>query len=135
PGGTVDTIARLLASRLEAKWKQPVVVENKPGGGGSLVLREIVGKPADGYTIVMGASPTQVFWIKDTGFKYEDLEIASIVGKSYYNLMVNNSLGIKTLEEFVKFAKEKPEQVNIGVIPSSAHEMMARQAQQVLGIG
>lgn len=135
PGNTVDTIARLLATRLEAKWKQPVVVENKAGAGGSIVLREIANKPADGYTIVVGASPTQVFWIKDAGFQYKDLTVVSIIGKSYYNLMVNKALNINTMAEFLAYAKTNGDKLNFGVVPSSAHEMAVRQLQEVAKVG
>src|SRR3954467_2459558 len=56
PGGPTDLLARLYASQLERKYKQPAIVENKPGGA-QVVGAEIVTKsPPDGYTLLVGAN-------------------------------------------------------------------------------
>lgn len=65
PGGSVDIVARLLAERLRPLLDQPVVVENKPGAGGRLVLGELKRAPADGNTLVLSPSGALVIspWI------------------------------------------------------------------------
>jgi tripartite-type tricarboxylate transporter receptor subunit TctC len=133
-GGTLDTIGRIYAAQIEKKWKQPAIVENRPGGGGLLAFRGLARAPADGHTIVMGASPTQVLWVKEPGYAYEDLLVASVVGVSRYGLMVSKRLNINTLGDFIKFAKANSDRINLGMIPASAHEMEVRSAQSVLGI-
>lgn len=133
-GGTLDTIARLYAGQIEKKWKQPAIVENRPGGGGLLAFRGLARAPADGHTIVMGASPTQVLWVKDPGYAYEDLLVASVVGVSRYGIIVSKSLNVGNLGDFIKMAKASPGKMNYGVIPASAHEMEMRSAMDVLGI-
>lgn len=55
-GGTTDVIARHIAQRLTSYWAQPVVVENKPGAGGTLGTDYVVSQPADGYTLLMSSS-------------------------------------------------------------------------------
>ncbi|HYC37854.1 MAG TPA: tripartite tricarboxylate transporter substrate binding protein [Usitatibacter sp.] len=55
-GGTTDVIARQIASRLSTHWKQPVIVENKPGAGGTLGTDYVAQQPADGYTLLMSSS-------------------------------------------------------------------------------
>src|SRR5688572_21978622 len=55
-GGTTDVIARQIASRLSHHWKQTVIVENKPGAGGTLGTDYVVSQPADGYTFLMSSS-------------------------------------------------------------------------------
>ncbi len=55
-GGTTDVIARQIATRLALAWKQPVIVENKPGAGGTLGTDYVVAQPADGYTLLMSSS-------------------------------------------------------------------------------
>src|SRR3954451_21024212 len=55
-GGTTDVIGRKIAERLTYHWKQPVVVENKPGAGGTLGTDYVVAQPADGYTLLMSSS-------------------------------------------------------------------------------
>lgn len=133
-GGTLDTIGRLYASQIEKKWKQPAIVENRPGGGGLLAFRGLARAPADGHTIVMGASPTQVLWVKDPGYAYEDLLVASVVGVSRYGIIVSKSLNVTALGDFIKLARANPGKMNYGVIPASAHEMEMRSAMDVLGI-
>ena len=54
-GGTTDVIARQIATRLTHHWKQPVIVENKPGAGGTLGTDYVVTQPADGYTLLMSS--------------------------------------------------------------------------------
>ena len=55
-GGTTDIIARQVAGRLAHHWKQTVIVENKPGAGGTLGTDYVVSQPADGYTFLMSSS-------------------------------------------------------------------------------
>ena len=56
PGGPTDTVARLLAERLQSMWKQSVVVDYKPGGGTVLGTQNVASAPTDGYTLGMAIS-------------------------------------------------------------------------------
>src|SRR5947207_2288565 len=56
PGGPGDVLLRGVAERLEQKWKQPVLVDYKPGAGGLLAHEFVAKAPADGYTLLQGAS-------------------------------------------------------------------------------
>jgi tripartite-type tricarboxylate transporter receptor subunit TctC len=56
PGGGNDIIARIVSEKLQERLGQPVIVENKPGGGGSLAALAVKAAPPDGYTLLMGAS-------------------------------------------------------------------------------
>ena len=72
PGGSVDIVARLLAERLRPLLDQPVIVENKPGAGGRLVLGEVKRAPADGNTLVLSPSGALVIspWLyKNLGYE------------------------------------------------------------------
>jgi len=55
-GGPLDTVARLLAQKVSASTKQPVIVDNKPGAGGNIGADAVANAPPDGYTILMGAA-------------------------------------------------------------------------------
>jgi tripartite-type tricarboxylate transporter receptor subunit TctC len=57
PGGSLDTLARLVADRLSKTWSQPVVIENKPGANGIVGVNALTQSPADGYTILFATSP------------------------------------------------------------------------------
>jgi len=58
PGGTADIVARLLAEGLQKEWGQPVVVESKPGGAGTIGVNELLMAPADGYTLYVALIST-----------------------------------------------------------------------------
>ncbi|MFT3821170.1 MAG: tripartite tricarboxylate transporter substrate binding protein [Rubrivivax sp.] len=53
PGGASDALARAIGQRLSAKWKQPVVIENRAGAGGNIGMEYVIGQPADGHTLLM----------------------------------------------------------------------------------
>lgn len=53
PGGASDTLARLVAQKLQEQWKQPVIVENRAGAGGNVGMQVVATAPADGYTLLM----------------------------------------------------------------------------------
>src|SRR5260221_3668130 len=55
-GGGTDVIARIIAQNLNAKWGQPVVVENQPGASGAIGTRAVMKAPADGYTLLMAST-------------------------------------------------------------------------------
>src|SRR3954465_3450400 len=52
PGGTPDTLARLIAPKIAENWKQPVVIENRPGAGGTIASSIVAKAPPDGYTLL-----------------------------------------------------------------------------------
>src|SRR5499426_4525051 len=60
PGGSNDIVARLLADKLNKSLGQPAIVENKPGGGGGVAAAFVKSQPADGYTLLVGASGAMV---------------------------------------------------------------------------
>src|SRR5262245_42833580 len=66
PGGTVDILARALGERLTAAWKQPVVIENRPGAGGSIGAEAVAKAAPDGYTLLISTnSPlTTNIWLQ-----------------------------------------------------------------------
>ena len=56
PGGFVDVAARIVGQKLSEKWKQQVIVENRPGGNGFIAVTAAAKSPADGYTLLMAHS-------------------------------------------------------------------------------
>ena len=59
-GGGPDIVSRLVAQGLSQRLGQPVIVENRPGGGGNLALQAVARAPADGYTLLLVATPHAV---------------------------------------------------------------------------
>lgn len=109
PGGATDVSARILAQALSESWKQTVIVENKPGGGG-IVGNDFVAKAApDGYTVLVGI--THVIQAPTLGIKlpydpFKNLAPITQVGISTIVFCVPAASPAKTMAEFVALAKD-----------------------------
>lgn len=116
-GGATDVSARLLASKLSESWKQPVVVENKSGGGG-VVGNDFVAKaPPDGYTVLIAITqiiqaPSLVSNLPYDVFK--DLAPVTQVGLSTIVLTVPETRPIKSVKELIELAKANPGKLPYG---------------------
>ena len=116
PGGSVDIVARLLGQKLQEKWKQPVVVENRPGADGSVAATYVAHAPPDGYTIIL---VTGNITVPPEGYtlQYDPVKSFTQITQVAYlrnDLVVNASLPVKTLSEFIAMVKAKPGQMNMG---------------------
>lgn len=117
PGASTDATARLLGTFLEQRWKQPVVVLNRPGAGGVIGTDSVAKAPADGYTLLVGVSWTPVMHLlhRDVPFDaLKDLAPISVIGASGYVLIVPASLPVRSFQEFVAHAKANPGKLNFG---------------------
>ena len=112
PGGGNDIIARLLADKLGKSLGQPVIVENKPGAGGAVAATFVKAQPADGYTLLVGASGAMVVGpAVGTPAEYDtvsDFEPISTLGTFPLVLSVNADSPHKTLAELVAWSKANP---------------------------
>jgi tripartite-type tricarboxylate transporter receptor subunit TctC len=117
PGGSYDTIARLIAQKLSEQWKQPVLIENRPGAG-SLVGTELASRAdADGYTIVIFGNNHAILPSihKKASFNVQkDFAPVSLVAMIPALLLVNPSVPANSVAELVALAKAKPGQLNFG---------------------
>jgi tripartite-type tricarboxylate transporter receptor subunit TctC len=117
-GGAADSIARIIAKRVGNAIGQPIVVENR-GGGGSIVGTEFVKKAEpDGYTLLLGQSgPISINPAVYKALPYDpvkDFAPISMTTTYPYVMVVNPALGVKTLKEFVALAKSRPGALNYG---------------------
>lgn len=112
PGGSNDTISRLLAGRLAPALGQPVVVENRPGATGTLGVGQVARAPADGYTIVMGSSPTHAtapsIYPSLPYNPVSDFAPITLIGTTPNVLVVHPSIPAKSVAELIALAKQKP---------------------------
>jgi tripartite-type tricarboxylate transporter receptor subunit TctC len=114
PGSGVDITTRLLADKLQAKWGKPVVVENRPGGDAVVAINAFL-SANDDHTFLM--APTSTFTAhpllhKNMSYNPDDLVPVARATNTLIAIGVPASLGINTLADFVKLAKEKPGQLN-----------------------
>ena len=115
PGGNTDMMARLAGQYLADKLGQSFVIENRPGGGGSVGAIAVARAQPDGYTMLFGAS-TQIINIpmlqKVAYDPPKDFVPVSVFGAGPYLLGIKSSLPVKTLAEFVAYVKANPGKLN-----------------------
>jgi tripartite-type tricarboxylate transporter receptor subunit TctC len=115
PGGGTDVIARLFATQLTERLKQPVVIENRPGAAGMIGSEFVANAPADGYTMIFTASDTHTInphvYPKIRYDARRDFTPVGLAGFLTMALVTNNSQP-GTLKEFVAAARAKPGSFN-----------------------
>src|SRR6516162_8086179 len=113
-GGTPDIIARLLG--LSHRLGQSVVIDNRPGGGGNLALQAVARAPADGYTLLLVASPHVInvtLYEKSATTVTRDIVPVAGINNDSFVLLVNPSFPAKTVAEFIAHAKANPGKINL----------------------
>ncbi len=132
PGGGPDLVARLVAPRLAEALGQPVVVENRVGGNGSVAGEQVVKSSPDGYTLLLGMDSLVVInphlYSRMPFDPMKDLApVASLVSNGFF-LAVNPSVPAKTLAEFIEYARRAnpPLQYASGGNGSQHHLTMER---------
>ena len=114
-GSPVDLYARILAKLLAPELGQNVLVENRPGGSGTIVVNLMLKAPADGYTIAANTTTlAALFSEPQANFKPEDLQMIARSQVDPYGLLAHTSTPFRTLDEFVAITRSKPGFVNIG---------------------
>jgi tripartite-type tricarboxylate transporter receptor subunit TctC len=126
PGSATDVMARILGERLTAAWSQPVIVDNRPGAGGSIGIRETARAAPDGYTLAVVSSGHAVNHVlyKDLGYDtLKDLSAVAMLGSLPSVLIVPPTLGINSVKELVAMLKAKPGAYNYATagVGSGAH--------------
>jgi len=111
PGSATDVIARAISNELSARLGQPVIIENKPGAGGTIAAGQVAKAPADGYTLLVNSSGHTVSpWIYNK-LSYDtakDLSGVSLLARQPNILVVSPDKGWKTVGDLVKQAKAQP---------------------------
>ncbi len=112
PGGSTDTIGRVLASKLQESLKQAVVVDNRPGQGGSIGAAYVAKAPADGYTLFGGTISTHAInaslYKKLSYDPVRDFEPVSLVATLPNVLIVDPGLGVNSVQELIALLKKDP---------------------------
>jgi len=115
PGGGTDSIARDIAKLLSEKLDQPVIVENKGGGGGALGANYVAKAPADGHTLLFATSTFVTNASLDDGLPFDadkDFAPVALIGKGPILMVSTKKLGVKTLQEFLAYARKNPQDIN-----------------------
>jgi len=138
-GGTSDMMGRLIAEELSRQFKQPFVVDNKPGAGGAIGVEQAIKSPADGYTLVLTgigsnaiihgfASP------KPSYDSMRDLVHISQLAAGPNVLVANPNFPAKNFKDFIAYTKAHPGRVDYGQVPSSSGHLATEYLKQVAGL-
>jgi hypothetical protein len=131
-GGNSDGMARIVAQRLTETFGQQFIVENRLGANGAIASEAVARAPADGYTLLWGATPPITIAPAMTKVSYDpvkDFAPISAVGINAFVLLVNKDLPVKSVAEFVAYVRAQPNKLAYaeGSAGSLTHLSMARQ--------
>jgi tripartite-type tricarboxylate transporter receptor subunit TctC len=117
-GGVPDTVARFVGQRLQERIGQSVVVENRPGGNGSVAAAAITAAPADGYTLLVTDSAmlsvNPLFFKQLSYNSQKDFVPIALLARAPLFLALHPDVPVATLAEFIDYVKARPGQINYG---------------------
>jgi len=117
-GGATDILARVMGQKLGDSFRQQVVVDNRPGAGGTIGSRLAADSSADGYTLIMGTTSTHAIgpslYSKRPYDPLKDFTAITEVVTSPNVLLVSAVLQVNSVKELIDLAKSKPGQLNFG---------------------
>jgi len=116
PGGATDIMARLIGQWLSEKLGQQFVIENRPGAGGNIGTEAVVNAPADGYTLLMVTSVNAInaTLYDKLNFNFiRDIAPVASVHREPHVMEVNPSVQVKTVPEFITYAKANSGKINM----------------------
>lgn len=118
PGGSTDVIARLVGQKLAEHFRQPFVVENRPGASTALAAERVASSPPDGHTLLLLASSTvSQSALRKAALPYDlenDFVHISLLAVGPFVLVVHPSVPVKDAGELIKLARARPGRLNYG---------------------
>jgi tripartite-type tricarboxylate transporter receptor subunit TctC len=123
-GGPTDTLARIISQALSARLGQPLVIDNRPGGGGNIGAEWVAKSAPDGYTLLMGTSgPLSInsSLYPKMGFDpIKDFSPIALLASAPFVVALNPKVPIKTIAQLITYAREHPAQLNYGAVSGNA---------------
>jgi tripartite-type tricarboxylate transporter receptor subunit TctC len=135
-GSPNDVIVRLLAQRLEPKLGQPLVMDNRPGGGTAIGTRAAANAEPDGYTLLFSSSSIVIEPALNKAVAYDpqkDFAPIATVATTAWVLAITPRLPAKTVAEFVAWSKQNPGQVNFGFAQGTASQLVGDRFKVLTG--
>jgi tripartite-type tricarboxylate transporter receptor subunit TctC len=139
PGGSTDLLSRMVGQKLEQRWGKTFVIENKPGAA-SLVAASAVAKAnPDGYTLMMAPSATMstnVTLYKSLPYDpVAEFVPLAVIAQTPFVLVVNPSLPVHSVQDFIKWAKEQGGQLSYATVgPGQPHHLFAELFKSMTGV-
>ncbi len=136
PGGTVDIWCRALANRLTEWLKQPAIVDNRPGAGGTIGGKVVASAPADGHTLLCSSSEitiTATLYPKLPYNALKDLTPVVLVARAPVLLTVNPSVPVRSVRDLLDLARAKPSELTFGSSGTGATTHLSLELFKYLG--
>ena len=134
-GGAVDIIARAIGQHLQSGLGQPVIVENKPGGGTNIATKALIDSPPDGHTVMLAANAlaANVSLFQPAPYELERIVPIALVGRVPVVLVANAQSSVDSIKALIAQSKVKPESIDYGTpgngsTPHLAIELFERAA-------
>ncbi len=128
PGGTSDVSARVTAEVLARELGQQVIVENRPGGAGSIAIEALIRAPKDGYTIVVNSDSSYYQPVLNPSLSYrsdKDLQPVTILTNQPIVIAVHPAPGWKSVADLLKAAKARPGEISYGLSSATGTQAVA----------
>ena len=136
PGGATDALARLTAQKLTERWRQTVIVDNRPGAGGNIGAELAARAAPDGYTLVVAGAPHAINMTLYRRLSYDlakDLVAINRLAGYPSAIVVHPSLPVKNLADLIALAKRRPGELNFGSAGSGSPNRLAIELLMIMG--
>lgn len=130
-GGSADSLVRVVSQNLTKRWSQPVLIENKPGGGTVIAGAMAAKSPADGYTLLVIANSLTINAKLRTNLPYDGLRAFEPVAQLVHSpqvIAVNSGSVYKTLSDLLRDAKSKPGALTYSTVGPATTQHIAGEA-------
>ena len=136
PGGSVDTVGRLISARLAESYGQQFVVDNRPGASGNIGMELAANAPADGYTLVVNTLPlvtNQFLYARVPYDALRDFAPVSLLTATPAVLLVHPALPVKTVRDLITLARARGDSLNYGTAGPGTNPQIAGELFNYLG--
>ncbi|MBC7780832.1 MAG: tripartite tricarboxylate transporter substrate binding protein [Proteobacteria bacterium] len=137
-GGPTDILARIVATPLQDRLGQAVVIDNRPGAGGNIGAEIVARSSPDGYTLFAGTSGPLAnnisLYAKLPFDPVRDFSPIALVASAPFVLAVHPSVPVTNVKEFIAYAKARPGQLNYGAVPGAAAHLATEMFRSLAGI-
>jgi tripartite-type tricarboxylate transporter receptor subunit TctC len=137
PGSPNDVMARLLAQQLQGKLDQPVVIDNKPGGGTTIGSKAAASAPADGHTLLFSSSALVIEPVLNKHTEYDpqkDFTPIAFIARNSCILTIGAELPVNSVEELVDHAKANPGKLSLGFAQGTVSQLLGEYFNRLHGL-
>jgi tripartite-type tricarboxylate transporter receptor subunit TctC len=137
PGSPNDVLARLLVQQLQGRFSQPVVVDNKPGGGTTIGSKLAATSPPDGHTLLFSSSALVIEPAMNKQIEYDpqkDFTPIAFVATTACLLTVNAEVPANSVQEFIDYAKANPGKLSLGFAQGTVSQLVGEYFNRIHGL-